>query len=273
MCLLEIYAYADRFVWNMTMLRGRFGVTNLNKKTPTIELRMTNQSLYNLAKRKEIRVTVSINKSLRKVIIQEDNNGVSFHLSHSGSTYLVSINPLSLKKFLRPNLYNRIVSLARSKALDSPSVTISINVEVPDSWNVQLHDGDAWKVARYLENARCGPSQTEDIDVIWGNVGIQISRTVVGTYSAWDNSRGKLLTMEASLSAAIEAGRISQGCIVVPESAERLINSQRTQKLLKQIKHFNRIIMILAKTDDSNKFLDHERVAKKIIKDLSNKPF
>lgn len=270
---LQVYTMSLGLCGNMTLLRGRFGVTNLNKKTPTIELRMTNQSLYNVAKRKEVRVTVSIDKSLKKVVIRENSNGVSFHLGHSGSTYLVTINPLSLKKFLPLNLYNRIVSLARSKASGKPSVTISINVEVPDSWNVQLHDSDSWKVARYLENARCGPAQTEDIDVIWGNVGIQISRTVVGIYSAWDNSRGKLLTMEASLSAAIKAGRISQGIIVVPESAERLINSQKTQKLLKQIKYFNRIRVVLAKTDDSNRFLDHEQIAKEIMKDFSLKLF
>lgn len=257
----------------MTLLRGRFSVTNLNKKTPTIELRMTNQSLYNMIKRKKIRATVSIDKTLRHVIIRENSNGVFFHLSHSGSTYLVTINPLSLKRFLPPDFYSKIVRLARSKASGKPSTTISINVEVPDNWNVQLYDRDAWKVARYLENARCGPAQTEDIDVIWGDVGIQISRTVVGAYRAWDNSRGKLLTMEASLSAAIEARRISQGYIVVPESAQRLINSKRTQELLKQIKHFNYIRVIFAKTDNSNKFIDHEHIAKKIIKDFSVKPF
>jgi len=112
----------------MTLLRGRFSVTNLNKKTPTIELRMTNQSLYNMIKRKKIRATVFIDETLRHVIIRENSHGVFFHLSHSGSTYLVTINPLSLKRFLPPDFYSKMpINKANIMKLNDKTMEVNIN--------------------------------------------------------------------------------------------------------------------------------------------------
>lgn len=241
---------------NECILRGTFNVTCLSSREPSVEFRVKNKSLHDLASHENLYMVLAIDLKLRVVTIRksevDSKDALLLHPRiYEKSKYTVTTKSAKLKEYLeRWGVYDDLVKIARKKS-NGCSTTVCM-VCYFEGLPIHHHDRDSELVVYNLPSAKVNLKQNVGVDVYWKDVGIEISRVVTDDRRNRLGSRARLLHMALKLSREVEDGNINRGVIIVPSSAKKLV--RRSYRLLNQVKDIRSIWIVYANADENNHF-------------------